>query len=366
MEKPLRCVNIDWLELYCYEPASPRDASYFASLGFAVQARDYGTRHWSQVFTILDDHYEPMIEIRRAPRHQAGKEHTVYPDNACNIRLVNRYCYFGTCVWLMADFIEAHNYTIRRIFRLDLCIDFKIFDSGDKPEKVVRRIIRHKYAKVYQSERTAHGRDYWNGCEDNSLSWGRRGSMIVTRFYNKSLELAQKGDKPWIRQAWHEAGLIDDPVKPILLDQNGRVIGDPVWRVEFQINSSARGWFVDDSQSKDSYVEHTLETYWNKQLQLQAIANLIDHYFDFRIFEQGKSKYDCRRKQLFDIKIDDATYVLRNSLARRSYSKAGSQWLKWMIEIRTHLDSYDLRCAADDIIEDLAEKERSARGFSAF
>jgi hypothetical protein len=37
-----------------------------------------------------------------------------------------------------------------------------------------------------------------------------------------------------------------------------------------------------------------------------------------------------------------------------------------MIEIRTHLDTYDLRCAADDIIEDLAEKERSARGFSAF
>ena len=32
---------------------------------------------------------------------------------------------------------------------------------------------------------------------------------------------------------------------------------------------------------------------------LNAIANLIPHYFQFKIYEEGKTKYDCQDKQLF-------------------------------------------------------------------
>ena len=347
----MRCVNIDWLEMYVWEPIQPRDMDYFISRGFVVQDRGYGTKHWAQMFTLLDHQGNEFMEVRRCPRKGAQDHHTIYPDNACNLRLVNRYCYYDTAAWIMADFIEKHDYQVRRIFRLDLCIDITRFDRGDKPADVMRRIVNHVYAKVYQAERTTHGRDHWNTCDDNSISWGRKKSMVVTRFYNKSLELASVKDKPWIRQAWFEAGLIPDPIQPILLDDKGEVIGDAVWRVEFQINSSARGWFVCETDHRDEYVEHTLETYWNRPLIQQAIAVLSEHYFNFRIFKQGRAKYDCPRKELFRWSEEDLHYSLRNSLARRTYDNKGSQMLQWITRMRKNLPSPEVYKALD-ILED--------------
>lgn len=347
----MRCVNIDWLEMYVWEPIEPRDMDYFISRGFVVQDRGYGTKHWAQMFTLLDDQGNEFMEVRRCPRKGAQDHHTIYPDNACNLRLVNRYCYYDTAAWIMADFIEKHDYQVRRIFRLDLCIDLIKFDKGDKPADVMRRIVNHVYAKVYQSERTTHGRDRWNTCDDNSISWGRKKSMVVTRFYNKSLELATVKDKPWIRQAWFEAGLIPDPIQPISLNDKGEVIGDAVWRVEFQINSSARGWFVCEADHRDEYVPHTLETYWNRPLIQQAIAVLSEHYFNFRIFKQGRAKYDCPRKTLFRWSEEDLHYTLRNSLARRTYDNKGSQMLQWITRMRKNLPSPEVYKALD-ILED--------------
>ena len=64
-----RCVNIDWLEVYCLEDRHeyPCDAEYFRRHGYLVQERDYGTRQYNQMFTILDKWGNPMIEVRRDP-----------------------------------------------------------------------------------------------------------------------------------------------------------------------------------------------------------------------------------------------------------------------------------------------------------
>ena len=71
-------MNIDWLEMYCLEPSEPRGVDYFAGLGFEVKERGYGTKHWSQVFTICDDAGNEFMEVRRAPRSGA-REHRIMP-----------------------------------------------------------------------------------------------------------------------------------------------------------------------------------------------------------------------------------------------------------------------------------------------
>lgn len=63
-----RCVNIDWLEVYALEDVTQvRDAEYFLQRGIFVMQRAYGTRVWSQMFTICDTQGDPMLEVRRAP-----------------------------------------------------------------------------------------------------------------------------------------------------------------------------------------------------------------------------------------------------------------------------------------------------------
>lgn len=358
-----RCVNIDWLEVYAYEPNEPRDIEYFVSCGLMVQARDYGTKHWEQVFTLLDDTGAEFLEVRRKPRPTATGHHAILPDDACTLRVVNRYCYYDTVCWILNDFMIRHRYTFRRIYRLDLCIDFKRFDRGDDPQRVMKRIVNHVYTKVYQSERTIHGRDHWSESTDNSISWGRKRSMVVTRMYNKSLELATVKDKPWIRQAWYECGLIDDPIAPVIIDHDGNVIGEPVWRVEFQINSSARGYYKAEGDGRDLWVEHTLETYWNRQLILQAIATLCEHYFNFRIFKQGRPKYECERKVLFDFKVEDTGYHLTNSVVRRTYDNTGSQILRWIEKIRTAIPSAETTAACNQLEAKVRQLVRVQTGF---
>ena len=360
MKRQPRCINIDWLEMYVYEPLEPRDISYFEARGISVQARDYGTKHWSQVFTILDENLDPFMEVRRAPRPGDSGHHTIYPDNACNLRLVNRYCYYDTAAWIMTDFMQKHGYTPRRIFRLDLAMDFKLFDSGDQPRRVLRRIVNHAYAKIYQASRTIHGEDRWNQADDNSISWGKKGSMIVTRFYNKSLELAQVKDKPWIRQAWFESGLIDDPFTPYMIGKDGRIIGDEVWRLEFQISSSARGWFLDDAAGDKEFVEHTLEAYWNRPRMQIAIANLVDHYFQFRIYRKGVSKYKCPPKLLFDFSDVDEHYTLRREAVRRVYQDKSIAQVRWLMNLRNSSSDMRLRDACDEAIRCLKESAVNA------
>lgn len=364
MKRPdVRCINLDWFELYCYEPTEPRDMMYFVRQGFVVRDREYGTKHWSQVFTLVDDRGEDFLEVRRCPRAKVGAHHTILPDNACTLRLVNRYCYYDTAMPMMAMFLESHKYIFRRIYRLDLALDFVTFDSGDKPADVMRRIAKHVYAKVYQARRSIHGVDRWNDCVDNSVSWGNKNSMVVTRFYNKTLELAENKDKPWIRQAWYHCKLVDDPATCLLRNPDGSFCSPCVWRLEFQINSSARGWFVIDGGDRNEYVEHTIEAYWNRTNMLQAFANLTDHYFQFRIFKQGVRKYDCKQKVLFDFGEQDKTYSLKNSLVRRVYPETNDRWLRMLRDFRSYLYDPDDIAAVDHLIARQAETKLRHEGY---
>ena len=64
-----RCVNIDWLEVYCLESNErfPCNADYFRSRGFIVHEREYGTRQYNEMFTLEDERRNKWLEIRRNP-----------------------------------------------------------------------------------------------------------------------------------------------------------------------------------------------------------------------------------------------------------------------------------------------------------
>lgn len=63
----MRCVNIDWLEVFCSEGLlGPRDAEYFIRQGYDVEKRAYGTPQYRQMFTI-NEGGRPVLEVRRDP-----------------------------------------------------------------------------------------------------------------------------------------------------------------------------------------------------------------------------------------------------------------------------------------------------------
>lgn len=313
-----RCVNIDWLEVHVLEDMNqyPLDAYFFKHDGWRVEQREYGTRIYNQMFTIYDTNDEPFIEVRRAPK-SAENGGGILAMNSAHIRLTNRYCYFSNCVQLLRDFLSRYHYEFKRIFRIDLCLDFERFDLGDDPQKFIVRYLRHKFAKINQSERTARGKDRWDGCEDNYVSWGSHKSMVGTKLYNKSKELQEVHMKPYIVQAWMASGLVTNPLTMVKVRKDGTQYTPTIWRVEFSVKSGAAGWAILEdctgAKNKLKPIANTLECYDTKEKQLQMFASLAYHYFHFKYYEPNTRKDRCRDKILFHFDFaHDTIYKLQH------------------------------------------------------
>ena len=294
-----RCINLDWLEVFCFEIGEPHDADYFRRAGFVVDEREYGTRIYNQMFTLMGDDGHPLLEVRRSPKS------LLMPQQATHLRLVNRSCYFNNAADVMAEFIDRYDYTFQRISRVDICLDFVRFDDNTLPRVFMQRYMRGKFSKINQANIRAHGSDNWTGRVWNSVSWGSPSSMIGTKFYNKTLELYDpKTDsfgKPYIRHAWFNAGLIDNIDRCTL---NG--VEQEIWRVEFSIKSSVKRWSVIELDGKSKHYQslhNTLDCYNCKDKLLTMFAALQQHYFHFKRYVMGQRKDRCPDRRLFNFNI---------------------------------------------------------------
>lgn len=320
-----RCINLDWLEVCALEPITrPLDADYFRSCGLVVIEREYGSKVWRSIFTIEDAHGHAFMEVRREPKSE------IIAPNITHLRLVNRYCYFEDAPDIMQAFMNQHGYEFHHITRVDICLDFETFDYGDKPRDFMRRYIEGKFSKINQANVSAHGSDEWAGRVWNSVSWGAPSSDVGTKFYNKTLELydpvTKQYGKPYIREAWQAARLVDNMHNCTKHDRRGELYTVEVWRVEFSIRSSVRKWFcieLDGKQRNKQSIRNTLDMYNSKPKLLILFASLAEHYFHFKhlikrykFYEEGKGdgyplrKDRCPDKLLFRWKDSQAFYKI--------------------------------------------------------
>ena len=351
----IRCVNIDWLEVYVLEPA-PRDPDYYRAAGYMVEERPYGTRVYNQMFTILGTDYYHLLEIRRDPVS------SVLEPNASHVRLSNRTCYYQDAVNQLRDFLAQHGYTFSRISRIDLALDFERFDSGDYPQAFVRRYIAGKYAKINQSNVRAHGKDNWHDRRWNSIAWGSPTSAISTKLYCKSQELAEVKDKPYIRQAWFLSGLVDDLLNMTKRNGDGSIYKPDIWRLEFAIKSDVRNWVVieaDGDPKKKRSIRNTLQMYDTRDKMLSVFSSLVEHYFHFRVYQDGVLKYRCPRKELFNFGPQDEYYTVDRVATPVTPDHELQSLLHKLQSYRNSHSDVQLRDAAAVLIKALEDEDLS-------
>lgn len=341
---PVRCVNLDWLEVHAREPLSnKRDADYFRSQGFVVHEREYGTRVYREMFILEGTDGEPLLEVRRNPASQGL--HGIHDPNECHIRLTNRTCYFDNAALYFNQFLSSHGYTDIRISRVDICLDFVKFDKGDDPQAFVRRYFRHKYAKINQGRISSHGEDTWTGQEWNSLSWGSKTSAVTTKMYNKTMELydpkLDSFKKPYIRHAWLMSGLVDDYEH---VKKDGERV--QVWRVEFSLRSAVKNWVpieIDGNEKNYQSIRNTLECYMGRDRILVMFASLAQHYFRFKKYKKGKRKDRCPDKVLFQWSTKEVTYkVGRENYTLGSGNKLLDNYNRLIAKLRAYQESHSM------------------------
>lgn len=345
----IRCINLDWLEVHCLEPNEPRNAEYFIAQGYRVQCREYGTRIYREMFTILDEHDNGMVEVRRSPKSQ------LHSDWECHVRLVNAYCYLDNAAGFFRDFLDTYGFIVNRISRVDICLDFSRFDSGDHPDVFLQRYVRRKYSKINQANVHAHGSDTWDGRHWNSISWGSPTSDVGTKMYDKTLELydpiTDKFGKPYIRYAWLMAGLIDDFDRCTLKGEKQQI-----WRVEFSIRSSVKKWFkIELNGIHQNYqsIYNTLDMYDTRAKLLTMFASLANHYFRFKKYKDGVRKDRCPDKPLFYFKGEQHLYKIEKTAITGS-GKINRPLSSLISKLRDYRDSHidrDIRQACGVLIK---------------
>lgn len=320
LKSKIRCLNIDWLEVYCIE-AGCHDANYFRANGYEVVEREYGTPLYAQMFVIYQESF-PYIEVRRNPHHAKGDGGGgILPKNACHIRFNNRSCYLPGCVNLLRSFLVAHGYQFVSISRIDICLDFNMFDNGMKPKNFINRWFKAEFSKIYQGRFSAHGSDKWAERDVNSVKWGRPTSAITTKLYNKSLEMKEVGAKLYIKDAWIAAGLN---------------LAEDVWRLEFSISSSVKVLRLRKPKNQEQVEEtreqeqeinfRTLNRFDSPSRLLDTFAALCSHYFCFKAVERTengtlKEKRRCSTIRLFRFVPSDTNYVVKKVTVHRALNR---------------------------------------------
>ena len=292
---PMKCVNIDWLEVFCSENAlcTPE---YFMSRGYNVKLRPYGTPQYSMMFSIQDEAKRDIIEIRRCP-YSLKSQGGIFNENDCHIRLSNRTCYCPDPIGFLRRFLLDHGYRLKLISRIDICLDFETFDNGMSPDLFVYEYMRGSFLKLHQSRLHSYGSDYEvslaaHGNDTiktkvwNSLSWGSKKSSVTTKMYNKSLEMRQKKKKHYIINKWEKAGLRPD-------------VND-IWRIEFSLNSAIKGYVrIDDGELLPS----SLSLYDNEDKLWRAWSGCASRLFVF-VDTTATRKSRMKKIPLFNINDD--------------------------------------------------------------
>ena len=361
-----KCCNIDWLECFCLEDSLsyPHDADFFRRAGWSVRERDYGTPMYYEMFTLLNHYGEEEIEIRRRPKSDKRQLNGLFDPNSCHVRLCNRTCYYNEAATFMANFLETNGLHYQRIARIDICLDFVRFDFGDWPARFMRRYMEGKYSKINQANISAHGTDSWDGRTWNSVSWGAPKSMVKTRFYCKSLELKQVHNKPYIRQAWKACGLVDDEITLEKTQSDGTTKQVDVWRVEFQIKSGTRNWFVITEdytrKKKPLSIRNDLSVYATRADIYRVFLSLTSHYFHFKKYRDGVRKDRCPDKQLFQVADIRNFYKLETVCGTGTAPAAVDSLLNRLLQYRETHAMPDIHKACNVLIQQLEFERRTA------
>lgn len=274
---------VDWLEVYCIERKNIDIKSRLEELGYRVEVMPYTTRIYGQILQVYRGQSEQVYTICRLPLSVKSEgSDGILKAGSCHIKLHNHLLYTENVGNAMMIACKHAGVTLQSISRLDICADFQYFWNGLHPNTLIKGFAAEKYLKIGQPRFTLHGTTDKGYNIYNSVLFGSKNSNVYTRFYCKSLEMAEVVQKNWIVDRWRELGF--DMTKQ-------------VWRVEFAIKAPGRKTL----DRKTAEVKEIIVPDLCSRDKIRAIfVSLSKRYFVFTKADTATRKYNQDHLVLFD------------------------------------------------------------------
>lgn len=213
------CISVDWLQVCCYSNnlAFLLNNDYYNkvdSLPYWLELQPLETRSFARfirVHTKVGNDWRYCADILAVPRS------TMLNSNIVLVKIHNRFLYNQNYIKLLYNICDTFKLSIKGLTRLDLCYDCNSFHGGLKPHKFIKEFVtaefdspRYIYKVGAKQFRVYGGKSVSSATKFSGIEFGSGKSSKRCYIYDKTRELAEVKDKPWIRQYWQENGLISD------------------------------------------------------------------------------------------------------------------------------------------------------------
>ena len=213
------CISVDWLQVCCYSNnlAYLLNNDYYNkvdSLPYWLELQPLETRNFARfirVHTKVGNDWRYCADILAVPRS------TMLNSNIVLVKIHNRFLYSQNYIKLLYDICDTFKLSIKGLTRLDLCYDCNSFHGGLKPHRFIKEFVtaefdspRYIYKVGAKQFRVYGGKSVSSATKFSGIEFGSGKSSKRCYIYDKTRELEEVKDKPWIRQYWQENGLISD------------------------------------------------------------------------------------------------------------------------------------------------------------
>lgn len=270
--------NIDWLQFSGFvDLVKLSDRQYFK-----INVCEFSTRHFKTVAEVLDTRQNKKIAVIAFKPHS-----NALPQNLILVKIQNWLLYQNYLNQYIEDFLNVFEIQFNNLTRVDICRDFQKLDYRNlKPQSFIKNFLREKYIKVRKSK----GQVYFNNGQNidfQYLKFGSAKSRICSYLYNKTKELDEIENKPYVREIWNQCGFIP---------ANG-----DVWRCEFRLQNF--DFLLTDTETGEQI------TYNGNVCGLQSLdivnncENLFNalaaHYLEFKKSDENNDSNKSRKTSFY-------------------------------------------------------------------
>lgn len=324
MEK--HCISVDWLQVCCLCNNLKEGIYDSNNYRFRLKLTDVQT-------AMFKDLYSVYIEKLQVATIQTTPRTTKLNKNLTLIKIENRVLYSQKYIEVLYALMNATNCKYKGITRLDLCYDCVKYKNGRSPSRFINQFISKECEEKGYIYRRGSDRFACYGSKTksskakiSSIRFGSEKSRIGAYVYDKTVELKEVKDKPWIREMWKENGLLTDE-------------SNHVFRSEISIKAQGMDMLNMGTgelfRLSPNYLEHHSEI-------VKIFHFYAKKYFDFRICNGQKCKKNYDHLYLFecDTKITCKPVQIPKTADTGRMEKICYNKLKSLSEQYTDLSEY--------------------------
>ena len=302
-------INLDWLQVFCHGKELTQEPHF--TTDYKITAQDSGKE--TLVFQKL--YYIYFGKIKVAEVQQVPRSRIINPE-ATIVKLENRILYTTQYMHVLQTIFQVYKLHYKGVTRIDICLDSTeiLFKAG--VQKFLKSTIQKEECEkgfifnsafnnaTYHVHRNGKGQSRINSCK-----WGSSKSGVTCKCYDKTLELIEVKDKPWIRHMWEINGIDyqynDDELYKLSEKQKRKMVSNiglaqfvknPVYRWEISIK--AEGKEVVRTESGE-ILQLSLNDVENNVLLRNIFFSFAAHYFDFRQNQGQKNRRFFKPVEIF-------------------------------------------------------------------